>query len=379
MKTLIKNAYIYSSDTESFKKSSALFGDKILSIDTNDTSADLTVDANEALLIPGFVDVHTHGRAGYDFCDATEDQMKIMAKSYASKGTTALFPTLASAPYNELMQASDKINKLKGNTVGAEFLGIHLEGRYLNPLKKGAHAPELLYAPNAAEIEELVFRMQLPCHITAALELDTDEAFAKKAKSLGATLGLGHTNSDYATAYSLYQKYGISFSHLFNTMPPLSHRDSGPVCAGLTTGAYCELICDGIHIAPEMINLSYRCLGNKRLSLITDSMQAAGCKDGSYSIAGNPCVVKNGKALTPEGNLAGSTLDMKTAVENLMAYCNIPFEQALRSATLTPAEQVNVDSLVGSIAVGKRADMLLVRLDGNKINIEKVFVNGNLI
>ena len=379
MKTIIKNAYIYSSDTSSFQKGSVLFDEKIIGFDCLDNSADFIIDANEALLIPGFVDVHTHGRAGYDFCDATEDQMKEMAKSYASKGTTSLFPTLASAPYDELMRASDKINSLKGKTGGAEFLGIHLEGRYLNPLKKGAHAPELLCPPNAEEIEELVFRMQLPCHITAALELDTDESFTKKAKSLGATLGLGHTNADYATAYSLYQKYGISFSHLFNTMPPLSHRDSGPVCAGLTTGAYCELICDGIHIAPEMINLSYRCLGNKRLSLITDSMQAAGCKDGSYSIAGNPCVVKNGKALTPEGNLAGSTLDMKTAVENLMAYCNIPLEQALRSATLTPAEQVGVDRIVGSISVGKRSDMLLVNLKENTINIEKVFVNGNLI
>ena len=125
-----------------------------------------------------------------------------------------------------------------------------------------------------------------------------------------------------------------------------------------------------------MIRLAYKCLGNTSLSLITDSMMAAGCSDGEYFIAGNPCVVKNGKALTLEGKLAGSTLDMKTALENLMSFCDIPLEEALRCATLTPAEQVGVDKYVGSIDVDKRSDMLLVRNGEGKLNIEKAFVGG---
>jgi len=376
VRTLINNAYIFCSEDCSFFKGSALFSDKVIRLGDVSVNADCIIDADGALLIPGFIDVHTHGRAGYDFTDADEEGLKKMAKSYLSVGTTSLFPTLASAPYKEILSMSDKINGLKGKTGGAEFLGIHLEGRYLNPNKKGAHAKELLKAHNTRELEELVFRMQKPCHISSSLELDGAFEFAEKAKELGATLGLAHTESDYKTAIAAYERFGISFTHLFNTMPPLGHRESGAVAAGLTSGAYCELICDGIHVAPEMIKLAYKCLGNKRLSLITDSMMAAGSADGEYFIAGNPCIVKNGKALTPEGNLAGSTLDMKTALENLMRFCDIPLETAIRCATLTPAEQVGVDNIVGSIDEGKRSDMLLVRTNGGKLNIEKAFVGG---
>jgi len=376
VKTLINNAFVYSSEMETFIKGSLLFSDRIIDFGEVRGDADTVIDADGALLIPGFIDVHTHGRAGYDFTDADEEGLKKMAESYLSVGTTSLFPTLASAEYAQLLTMSDKINALKGNTDGAEFLGIHLEGRYLNQNKRGAHAKSLLAPHNEDELEELVFRMRTPCHISSALELNGGMLFAKKARSLGATLGLAHTEANYETAMTAYRDYGVSFTHLFNAMPPLGHRESGAVAAGLTSGAYCELICDGLHIAPEMIKLAYRCLGNRRLSLITDSMMASGYADGEYFIAGNPCTVKNGKALTHEGKLAGSTLDMKTALENLMRFCEIPLETALRCATLTPAEQVGVDKEVGSIKIGKRSDLLLIRNSGGSINIEKAFVGG---
>ncbi len=376
MKTLINNAFIYSTEAESFIKGSLLFSDRIIEIGDVSGGTDTEIDAHEALLIPGFVDVHTHGRAGYDFTNADTDDLKNMARSYLSVGTTSLFPTLASAPYEQLLLMSDKINALKGNTNGAEFLGIHLEGRYLNQNKRGAHSKDLLAPHNDQELQELVFRMRRPCHISSAFELDGGFAFAEEAKELGATLGLAHTESNYDTAITAYERFGISFTHLFNAMPPLGHRESGAVAAGLTSGAYCEIICDGLHISPEMIKLAYRCLGNTRLSLITDSMMAAGCADGEYFIAGNPCTVKDGKALTGEGKLAGSTLDLKTALENLMRFCDIPLETALRCATLTPAEQVGVDKEVGSIDIGKRSDILMARSTDRRINIERVWVGG---
>lgn len=374
MRTLIKNALVYSASGSEFKLGSLMFAeDKIIPVSNE---FDRIVDADGAYLVPGFVDVHTHGRAGFDFCNADADEMQTMSKSYLSVGTTSVFPTLASAPYGELLTAIDRINSLKGKTKGASFDGIHLEGRYLNSKKRGAHATELLAKPNADEIGELILRMSTPCHITAALELDEDLSFSERVKQSGATLAIGHTNADYALALKLYNEYNISFSHLFNAMPPLSHRDAGAVCAGLTSGAYCELICDGLHISPEMISLAYRCLGSSRLSLITDSMSATGCSDGIYSIAGCRCTVKDGKATTDEGNLAGSTLDMKTAVENLMRFCSIPLEKALRCATLTPAEQVGIDSIVGSLDIGKRADLLLIGKNGDKLNILKTFCRG---
>lgn len=380
MRTLIKNAYVYSSRNEEFFKGNLLFADgKIVSANLDDAeNTENIIDANGALLIPGFVDVHTHGRAGYDFCSADANALSEMKKSYLECGVTSLMPTLASAPFENLLSASDRINKSRSkNEIGSAFLGIHLEGRYLNPEKRGAHSPELLSELNADELAILIDRMTLPCHITSALELDSDGSFAKKALEFGATLGLGHTSADYSQSAELYCKYKISFSHLFNAMPPLHHRDGGAVSAALTEKAYSELICDGIHISPEMIRLAYSCLTNKKLVLITDSMEASGCADGTYSIAGNTCIVKNGRALTLEGKLAGSTLDMKTALENLMEFCSIPLTEALRCATLTPAELVNLDNIVGSLDAGKRADMLLVRQNGDhKINIEKIICGG---
>ncbi len=378
MNTVIENAVICDTESMTLHRGSISFSDGIVG-DRRDGDTDLLIDAEGAFVIPGFVDVHTHGRAGYDFCSASEEGMKEAAKSYLSVGTTTLMPTLASAPYEELLAAADRINSVRGNTGGANFAGIHLEGRYLNPDFRGAHKKELLAAPDTRELEELVFRMCLPCHISAALELDGGEEFAKKAKALGATLGLGHTGADFSRAYELYEKYAISFTHLFNAMPPIHHRAGGAAVAGLESGAFCELICDGMHISPEMVRLAYTCLTPERLVLITDSMEAAGCPDGDYTIAGSPCKVKDGKALTPEGKLAGSTLDLKTAVENLMRFCGAGLAEAVRCATLNPAREVGIESTVGSLRPGKHADALIVRESSGKLIIEKTFIGGTQV
>lgn len=388
MKILIRNGQIYDSKTCSFFSGSVLIeNDTICAINPSESDElmDNIIDAENRFIIPGFVDVHTHGCAGYDFCSAEEKGLEKLAQAYLKNGTTSLMPTLASAPYPDLISASDRINKHKSqNKRGAYFLGIHLEGRYLNCQKRGAHAPQLLKPADAEEIRELITHMELPCHITAALELDRNGAFANEAISRGATLALGHTMATYQEALLAYEKYGVSFTHLFNAMPSMSHRKSGAVCAGLTCGAICEVICDGIHIAPEMIMLTYRCLGNTRLALVTDSNEATGCPDGEYFTARNPCTVKNGMVLNHEGNLAGSTLNMKKALENFMHFCDISLEEALRCATLTPAEEVGVSSIVGSIEIGKRADMLVVSKEEDSKNkkvslhIHKIISGGEV-
>ena len=366
---LIHNASIYHTPTRTFFDGWILISDgKIAQV----ASTELTppedaeiFDARGRRVIPGLVDVHTHGRAGGDFGSADQTLMTHMAKSYLDSGVTTVMPTLASAPLDELETAIDRINTLRKEAAASQgalpyVAGTHLEGRYLNVKRRGAHAADLLVEPNADELEALLSRMDGARHVTAALELDRDGAFLRRALALGATLSLGHSDADYVTANALFEQGVTALTHTFNAMPPLHHRDGGAVAAGLLSDtAFCELICDGFHIAPHMVALAYRLAGD-RLTLISDSMEATGCPDGEYRIAGNPVTVKDGKARTHDGAIAGSTLSMLEAVHNLCDFTDIPLEQAIYAATMAPAREIGLEAEIGSIEVGKRADLLVL-------------------
>ena len=316
-------------------------------------ACDEVIDARGFTVFPGLVDVHTHGRAGYDFCTANEAQMREMKLDYARHGVTSVFATLASGTEEEWLSSIERIEK-------SGFEGVHLEGNFLNPTKRGAHRSDLLVSLDADRLKRVLEKVHLPCHLTAAFELDADGSFAACAKKHGVTMGLGHTAATSAEAQRAVASGVTSFTHLFNTMPPLHHREGGAVAVGLTSDAYVELIADGLHVCAEMICLAYKCKGNEKFVLITDSMEATGCPDGEYAISGQPVIVKNGRAETLDGALAGSTLDLWNAVKNLMRFARIPVEEAVACATVNPAKMVGIDGAVGSIDAGKRADLLLV-------------------
>lgn len=339
-------------------------------------AADQTVSLGGRRVAPGLVDLHTHGRAGHDFTTADESAMRTMAASYAQSGVTALMPTLASAPVDDLKASSALIAALRaGGTGGARFLGVHLEGRYLNPGKRGAHAPELIAPLDPDELEAVVFRMcPPPVHVSAALELDESGDFLAHIRALGGTAGLAHTAATFDQAMTAIERGVTSFTHLFNTMPLLHHRDPGPVCAALTTDAYVELICDGLHLHPRMVRMAYAAKRRGKFVLITDSMEATGMGDGVYSIAGQPVVVKDGKALTQDGALAGSTLSLFDAVNNLAVFADIPFGEALLCATRAPADMLGVDT-VGDLLPGRMADFLVLD-DADVPSIDEVWLGG---
>jgi N-acetylglucosamine-6-phosphate deacetylase len=303
--------------------------------------------------------------------------MKKMAVGYASGGVTTVMPTLASAPLEEMMRAVALINSFESDECAASFCGVHLEGRYLNAAKRGAHAANMLSALEASELDAPELRDCAALHISAAYELD-DGSFAKKAIEIGATLALAHTAATYAEAKEAERRGVSAYSHLFNAMPPIHHRDGGAVVACLTGDAYGELICDGIHIAPETVALAYKCK-RERLSLVSDSMEATGMPDGEYSIAGNPVTVKDGKALTHDGALAGSTLTLDKAVNNLMSFCDIPLSEAILCATEAPAKEVGIFDVCGSLDEGKRADIIIAPMDEKSFRIEKIMLRGRFI
>lgn len=383
MKVLFENCKIFDSSTRMFKSRSILVGDGVIIslLRHNDPrpEADSVIDCGGRQILPGLVDIHTHGRAGSDFNFADPDDMRAMAKSYAEYGVTSVFPTLASDTFENLCTQAGLIRSLKGDTDGAEFMGVHLEGRYLNPAKGGAHNPDMLALPNVSEIEEFISVSGTPCRVSAALELEGGDAFAYRAKELGATLSLGHTAATYGQAKEIFKKHNNAFTHLYNAMPPIHHRDGGAVLAALESGGFCELICDGHHISPEMVAFTYRYIGMDRFVLVSDSMAATAAPDGDYEIAGNPVTVKNGIARTAGGNLAGSTLSLVNAVENLAAFARIPLEDALICATLTPARAVGLEDQVGKLTIGNRADFIIGGIVGRKIEIEQVFVGGDAV
>ena len=313
MKILFENCKVFDSSNRIFKPRSILVSDGIILDLLRHTDRrpeiDSVIDCGGRQVIPGLIDIHTHGRAGADFNTADADDMRAMAKSYSEYGVTSVMPTLSTAEFDDLCAQASLVDSLKGDTDGAEFLGVHLEGRYLNPAKSGAHNPELLSLPNASEIEEFAGYSKFPLRISAAFELDGGDAFAEKAKELGATLSLAHTAATYKETKAIYGKHNVAFSHLYNCMQPIHHRDGGTVLAALESGGFCELICDGHHISPEMVAFTYRMIGMERLVLVSDSIEATTLADGEYRIAELPIYVNDGIARTASGNLAGSERD----------------------------------------------------------------------
>lgn len=380
MRLLIKNALIYDTLSRSFRRDSMLCGDeRILGVyaDGEDAAvgAETMLDAGGDYLIPGLIDIHTHGRAGHDFCTADGAALERMKQSYLACGVTTVVPTLASATLEDWRRAAQVISEHRTGA-GARLVGLHLEGRYLSPAKRGVQAAELLSAPDADELRALAACMGLPLHVSYAPELDEDGSFAATAAELGVTLSAGHTAMDYDTA-RLAEARGVrAYTHLFNAMPPLHHRAGGPVCAALTGTAFCELICDGHHVSPEMVRLVWRCAGGERLVLISDSMEGAGAPDGRYHIAGVPVTVKDGVALSDDGTLGGSTLDCFTGLCLLMRFCGVSFEEALPCATILPARVIGIDGEVGSLTPGKLADALLCRPEGDSVTLRRVILGG---
>lgn len=378
---LFRNGLVYSTMQHVFVKADLLVENgRIADCDYRGcVTEDMTViDCGGKYIMPGLVDAHTHGRAGYDFNRAGDEECRTMRKSYAQAGTTTLMATLASDEFDSLISSIDAINKNRQPEEGmATIAGTHLEGRYLSPKRRGAHAEEYLFHLDSDELKVLLTRMlPLPAHVSAAVELEGGQRFVKTAKELGATVGMVHSDATYAEAMDAVQWGVSSFTHTFNAMRPIHHREPGNMIASLMCdGAYTELICDGEHVHPAMIKMASRTKPHDKLVLVTDSMEAAGCCDGTYSIAGLPVYVKDGRAVNSEGALAGSTLDLWKALINFMSFTGRTLEEAIPCATSNPAAMLGISGDCGSIKNGARADFIMLE-NKNEPAIESVWVCG---
>ena len=354
----IKNALLYDTASASFIPGALRTGNGVIAGFEETTDA---VDLRGCPVIPGLVDMHTHGRGGFDFASATVEEMKKMKALYAAVGTTTVIPAIASAPFAQMLDAIGRVKE-------AGFPGVHFEGRYLSPKHRGAHHASLLALPTVGELDRIANAANgIAVHITLAPELEGAAGFIREAVKRGITVGIGHTDATYDEANAALDAGAVSFTHTYNAMRGLHHREPGSLGAALLSDACTELIADGFHLHPAAVKLVSSVKKPEKIVLITDSMSGTGCPDGNYSIAGNEVTVRGGHAYTTDGAIAGSTLDLFDGLRNYVSFTEIPFASAIPAATSNPARCMGIDAKVGSLAVGKKADFLVLTPDFSRI------------
>ncbi len=368
---MIRNALLLTPQG-TFEKQDISFEDTILEIGSLPGTAD--IDAEGCYVIPGLIDLHTHGAVGQDFSDGNPAGLDALFRYYAAGGVTSVCATTMTLPEETLTKAVKSICAHTRAPQSARCVGIHLEGPFLSCEKRGAQAKQNLHAPDAGIVKRLDLasgnRVKL---VDIAPELPGAEDFIREMAD-SYTVSLAHTAANYTQAMAGYGS-GASYTvHLFNGMNGMHHREPAVIGAAYDSGAWVELICDGIHIHPSVVRMAFQLFGDK-LILISDSLRSAGMADGRYEIGGQLFTVQDGRATLANGTIAGSSIHLLQAVQNTIAWGIAP-EKAIMAATAAPAKAIGIDEQTGSLAVGHLADMLLLDAD---FNLMATIINGEVI
>lgn len=335
------------------------------------------IDGRGMTLLPGFIDIHIHGSAGYDVMDATPEALTNMAQFIAQHGVTSFLPTTLTNPHNLLMQALENVKTVQEkHTVGAAIVGAHLEGPYLNAEKCGAQNPQYIRLAKPHETEELL-GLNILRLVDIAPEFDDNRALIAECAKVGIAVSVAHSSATYKQTIEAIE-LGLSHStHTFNAQTPLLHREPGIVGAVLSSPQVtCELIADNIHVHPAAMKIAWLCKKPHHLVLISDAVRAAGMPDGEYQFDERKVILSNGAVRLPDSTLAGSVLTMDKALYNLMQATGEPLENIWQTASLNPARAIGISHLTGSIEVGKLADLVLV---DEHINVMLTVVHGKPI
>ena len=329
------------------------------------------VNLAEATLAPAFFDVHFHGAVNHDVMEGTPEALGTIGAFLGSRGTGSFLATTVTAPLDATLRALEGLAKViaKPAVPGqARPIGIHLEGPFLSHAKRGVHPPSLLLAPDIATFDKLFDAAGGHVRLmTLAPELPGAAELAAHALKRGVRISIGHSNATAAEARATIAAGAVSATHTFNAMRALDHREPGILGVALTDDdLYAELICDGIHTAPEMVKIWWRCKGPKRGILITDGMSATGMPDGEYHLGGFAVQVTAGHA-TANGVLAGSVLTQNHALENFLRFTGATVEQGLGLLTTNPAAMTGFSAQTGALAVGQPADLVAVDAAGRLI------------
>ena len=367
-------------ENEILEDRALLFNTKIREIckveDINHYEVTEIIDAKNLYISPGFIDIHIHGSGGFDTMDGDINALEKISKTIAAYGTTSFLPTTMTMEKSHIIKALDTIKKAMSTETknGANILGVHLEGPFINPIFKGAQNSEYIIEPDYEFIKNYLDIIKI---ITMAPEIKGSFDFMDLIKqNSSAVLSIGHSNATYEEAMEAIER-GISHStHIFNAMTPLHHRNPGVVGAVFNSEITCELIADKIHVHPELFRFLIKAVGENRICLITDSMRAGCMKDGCYDLGGQSVIVKDGSARLSDGQLAGSVLTLNLAVKNFFESTDYPLNKIVNMVSINPAKVIGFENQKGSIEKGKDADIILF---DKEISIKSVFIEGKKI
>ncbi len=383
---LITNALIYTPLIPAFRGWLLVEGKKIASFAQGEPSAELraavdaTIDAAGKNLLPGFIDIHTHGGLGYCTMDADPVRLRAIAERNAKYGVTGFLPTTLTDTREATISAIEAVSSLVDERgKGSKVFGVHLEGPYFNLVRAGAQDPNSIRRADPKEVREFISAGKIRL-IAMAAEFPENRAAGDIFAAEGITVSAGHTDASYQDLVEA-ANHGFSvITHLFNGQKPFSHREPGTVGGALTLDAYtAEIICDNIHSHPAAQNLAYRAKGNRGIILITDCIRPSGLPDGTYPFTDtvDVTVSENGTNLRlPGGNLAGSALTMDRALKNFSENTGAPLEELWRCSSLNAAIKIGVSAETGSIEKGKLADLVLMT---DAFEVTHTIIEGSVV
>jgi N-acetylglucosamine-6-phosphate deacetylase len=327
-------------------------------------------DLGGRAVIPGLVDLQLNGFAGFEVQEAKPQALRTIVRELARGGCTSVLLTMISAPRERYERLGEALATMGQPEDGARVLGVHLEGPFLNPRYTGAHSPDLLRQPSAADAEELLEVMSGLVRLwTLAPELPGAAELIELLRSRGIVVAAGHSALSYDAALEWFRRGVALVTHLFNAMTPLHHRAPGLAAAALLDGhVRFSLIADGYHIDPACVRLAVR-LGAERLILVTDAGGAASMPDGLYEVGGEPAQSENGAVRRPDGRLAGSALTALQALQNVCAWTGLSLSEALPAMTTRPADLLG-RSDIGRLVPGAFADLVVLDDDGELLETQ---------
>lgn len=376
---VIKNGNVFTKNAV-FKQLQIGITDTLITTVSNDISnQDTIIDATGCYVIPGLTDIHFHGCVGYDFCDGTKEAISAIAAYELRNGITTICPTTMTLSEEALRSICSVAAEYAKTTheKEASFAGIHLEGPFLSYEKRGAQNPEFLHKPDVAMLQRLQKSANGLAKIVSIAPEKEGAMECISALKDDFVFSIAHTTANYEQAFAAFTAGAKHVTHLYNAMPPFSHREPGVIGAAFDSkSCEVELICDGIHIAPSVVRATFQLFSDDRIILISDSMMATGLTDGTYTLGGQPVIVKGNRATLENGTIAGSATNLMDCMRIAIQQMGIPLESAIKAATINPAKSIGIDTKYGSIEKGKIANMIILNKD---LSINNIIFNGKLL